>query len=79
MDTAKALLPFLNTAIDNPILKHLKKSFPGDHILAKTVEQIDENSYEKLQNLIKLDIRKKFNNDILPTQYDDIMWNRLNR
>ncbi len=77
--TAETLLPFLNTAIDNPILKHLKKSFPNEHILAKTVEQIDENTYKKLQKLIKSDIKENFNNDVLPTQYDDIMWNRLNR
>lgn len=76
---AKTLLPFINTAIDTPILNHLKRSFPGEHISAKTVEQIDESTYNKLQELIRLDIKKKFNNDILPTQYDDIMWYRLNR
>ena len=79
MHTAETLTPFLNTAIDNPILLHLKKSFPSEYISAKTVEQIDESTYEKLQKLIRSDIKKNFNNDILPTQYDDIMWNRLNR
>ena len=79
MRTTKTILPFLNTAIDNPILKHLKKSFPNEYILSKTVEQIDESTYEKLQKLIISDIKKNFNNDIFPTQYDDIMWNRLNR
>jgi len=77
--TAEKLLPFLKTAIDNPILKHLKKSFPYEHISAKTVEQIDENTYKKLQELIQSDIKLNFNNDVFPTQYDDIMWNRLNR
>ena len=77
--TAEKLLPFLNTAIDNPILKYLKKLFPNENILAKTVEEIDENTYAKLQRLIRFDIMKRFNNDILPTQYDDIMWNHLNR
>jgi hypothetical protein len=73
------LLPFLNSAIDNPILKHLKASFPNEYIPSKTVEQIDENSYKKLQQLIKSDIKTNFNNEIFPTQYDDIMWYRLNR
>ncbi|MCK4252591.1 hypothetical protein KAX97_14175, partial [candidate division WOR-3 bacterium] len=77
--TAKTILPFLNTAIDNPILKHLKKSFPSEYVLTKTVEQIDESTYKKLQKLIRSDIKENFNNDILPTQYDDIMWHRLNR
>ncbi len=75
--TASTLMPFLNSAIDNPILNHLKKSFPGEHILAKTVEQIDENTYKKLQELVRLDIEKQFDNGILPTQYDDIMWHRF--
>lgn len=77
--TANKLLPYLNTAIDNPILKHLKNSFPSEYISAKTVEQVDEYTYEKLQKLIRLEIIKNFNNDIFPTQYDDIMWNRVNR
>jgi hypothetical protein len=76
---AETILPFINTAIDNPILNHLKKSFPKEAILSNTVEQIDQSTYDKLQKLIKLDIAKNFNNDIIPTQYDDIMWNRLNR
>ena len=77
-NTAKILVPFLNTAIDNPILKHLKKSFPNEDISSKTVEQINESTYKKLQKIIKSDIKKKYNG-ILPTQYDDIMWNSLNR
>lgn len=78
-NTTEVLLPFLNTAIDNPILKHLKTSFPNESISSKTVEQIDKNTYKKLQQLIKTDIKTNFNNDIVPTQYDDIMWYRLNR
>ena len=77
--TAERILPFLNTGIDTPILNHLKKSFPGELVRARTVEQIDEITYEKLQKLIRLDIEMNFNNEILPTQYDDIMWYRLNR
>lgn len=77
--TAETILPFLNSAIDNPILNHLKKSFPNEFVLPKTVEQIDKNTYKNLQKLIRSDIKKNFNNHILPTQYDDIMWHRLNR
>ena len=77
--TAKTILPYLKTAIDNPILNHLKQSFPNESIISKTIEQIDQNTYAKLQELIQLDIKTNFNKDIIPTQYDDIMWNRLNR
>lgn len=78
-ETALAILPFMNTAIDNPILNHLKIKFPDEIIQAKTVEQIDQKLYYKLQCLIKKEIDNEFNNDIIPTQYDDIMWYRLNR
>lgn len=78
-DTAFIILPFINTAVDNPILNHLKKTFPSKNIKVKTVGQIDQNTYDILQNLIKLDIKNNFNNDIVPTQYDDIMWRRLNK
>lgn len=69
----------MNTAIDNPILNHLKSKFPKETIQAKTVEQIDQILYGELQCLIKKEIITEFNNDIVPAQYDDIMWNRLNR
>ena len=78
-NAAETILPFLNTAIDNPLLKHLKKSFPNEVVSANTLEQIDQIAYKKLQSLIRLDIEENFNIEILPTQYDDIMWYRLNR
>ena len=78
-ETAVVILPFMNTAIDTPILNHLKRKFPKETIQAKTVEQIDQILYGKLQSLIKKEIITEFNNDIIPAQYDDIMWNRLNR
>ncbi len=77
--TAETLLPFLNTAIDNPLLKYLRKSFTDEGIFTNTVEQIDKKIYKKLQGLIRCDIRSKFDNKILPTQYDDIMWYFFNR
>lgn len=77
--TSEVLVPILNTAIDNPILRRLKERFPNEIIQSKTVEQIDRQTYKKLQRLIKLDIKKNFGNEIVPTQYDDIMWYRLNR
>ena len=78
-NTSDALIPFLNAAIDNRILRHLKGSFPDEIIFSRTVEQIDKHTYKKLQQLIKADIETTFDNDIFQTQYDDIMWYRLNR
>ena len=78
-NTSGILVPYLNTAIDNPILRHIKEVFPSEIINAKTVEQITSSEYKKLQKLIKADIKNNFDSDIHPTQYDDIMWYRLNR
>ncbi len=78
-DSAEVLMQYMNCAIDNPILYHLKGFFPIEAITGKTVEQIDPNLYVKLQNLIQEEIRLEFSNGIIPTQYDDIMWRQLNR
>ena len=76
---AERILPLLNCAIDSPLLKYLKTTFPFEGITPTTVEKIDKTTYVKLQELIKIDISRRFNNEILPTQYDDIMWYKLNR
>lgn len=77
--TSNRILQYLNTGIDYPLLQYLKKIFPNENIFANTVEQIDRSIYKKLQELIRLDIKNKFNHQILPIQYDDIMWFLLNR
>jgi len=79
VETAERVRSYLNTSIDNPLLKHLKKAFPDENILAKTVEQIDQETYVKLQRLIKTEIKMIYSDKIVPVQYDDIMWNKLNR
>ena len=76
---AERILPLLNCAIDTQLLNYLRDTFPDEDITATTVEQIDRNTYVKLQELIRLDISRRFNNEIIPTQYDDIMWYELNR
>jgi len=40
---------------------------------------LNKGVYDFLQMLIRLDIARSFNDQILPVQYDDIMWRRLNR
>ena len=77
--TAENLIPFLNGAIDNPILAYLKTKYPNTKITSSTIEQINESAYRDLQKLIALDVLKSFDNEIYPVQYDDILWNKLNR
>ncbi len=69
---------FVNSAIDNQFIKHLKKKYGVcSHI--KNLGDIDEPAYEELQQCISREIEEDFDNQIMPVQYDDIMWERLNR
>ena len=81
---AESLIPMLNGAIDTPILRHLLKKLEdiygrsySRHL--STIKMIDKEYYDLLQKVIRQDIRDSFNDDILPVQYDDIMWRRLAR
>lgn len=74
------IIPWLNGAIDTPIMEDLKKRYsPATLSQTNTIESIDRQTYEKLQKLIRDDIRKAFNNEIFAVQYDDIKWRELNR
>jgi hypothetical protein len=81
---AESLIPMLNGAIDTPILRHLLKKL--EDIYGKsysrqlsTIMMIDKEYYDLLQKVIRQDIRDSFSDDIMPVQYDDIMWRRLSR
>jgi len=80
---AESLITSLNGAIDTPILRHLFKKLEdiygrsySRHLW--TIKTIDKEDYDLLQKLIRQDIRDSFNDNVLPVQYDDIMWRRLN-
>jgi hypothetical protein len=81
---AESLIPRLNGAIDTPILRHLAKKLEGIYgksysRLLWSIKMIDKEYYDLLQKVIRQDIRDSFHDDILPVQYDDIMWRRLSR
>jgi len=75
-DIAKLMIPKLHCAIDTPILMHLKSG--NSQIAAKFLSQIDKNTYCLLQKAVKDDIEKNYSG-ILPVEYDDIMWRKLNK
>jgi len=77
-EVAARLLPFLNGAVDTPIMKHLKSKFKEPPISATTIEEVDKQTDKMLQSLITKDIKENRNN-IHPVQYDDIKWYELNR
>ncbi|MBI5588096.1 MAG: hypothetical protein HY889_07000 [Deltaproteobacteria bacterium] len=79
LEVANHLTPMLHCAVDTPIMELLKAKFPNAHVTSSTIEQVDKGCYIVLQKLVSKDIAESFANNIIPVQYDDIMWNRLNR
>ncbi len=78
-EVAKIVTPLLNGAIDTPIMEFLKSNFIHSEISAKTIEEIDKIQYEEMQKLIKSIIKTKYKYNLMAVQFDDIMWNELNR
>jgi len=78
-DVAPRLHPFLHGAIDGPLMDYLKCKYPDVPVQATTIAQVDERTYQLLQELAARDTRDSFHNNVLLVQYDDIMWQRLNR
>ena len=77
--SAVKLLPVLHAAVDTQMMKNLIKEYPKENISAVTIEAISKSEYLILQKLVTKHIEDKFNKLILPVQYDDIIWYRLNR
>lgn len=78
-DVASRIGRFLHGAVDTPIMNYLKRKYPEGSVRATTIEQVDEQTYRTLQGLLTQDIKDRFHGGMLPVQYDDIMWQELNR
>jgi hypothetical protein len=61
------------------MMKYLNDKFPSDAASPQTIEQVDKKAYEKIQILVMRDISESFRGEIVPVQFDDVMWNKLNR
>jgi hypothetical protein len=84
IEKAETLIPWLNSAIDGAILRHLVRKLKDTYRKSYsphswTIKMINQKNYHLLQKVIRLDIKDSFNGYIWPVQYDDIMWRRLNR
>lgn len=77
-DAARRLRPLLHAAIDTPILNHLKRT---QHvpIAATTIGEIGEAEYCLLQIAVGKEIAGSFGGRVLPVEFDDMLWRRLNR
>jgi hypothetical protein len=76
-EIAQRIMPFLNGAIDTPILKWLKQSKgAGATVRATTIKEIDETAYKAFQALVLAECSA---GKMHPVQYDDIMFRKFNR
>jgi hypothetical protein len=76
-EIAQRIVPFLNGAVDVPIMKSLKKSkYATAAIRATTIKEVDEVAYQALQAVVLAESRVL---GLHPVQYDDVMWRKLNR
>jgi hypothetical protein len=78
-ESATKLLPLLHAALDTKMMENLKKGYPNENIKVKTIQAVNKPEYFALQKLVAKHIEDEFNNLILPVEYEDIMWYRLNR
>lgn len=78
-DLSARIVPFLHGAMDTAMMKYLAHKYPETPVRTTTIEQVDEQTYCLLQGLLARDINERFHNDILPVQWDDILWQELNR
>jgi hypothetical protein len=78
-ETPPSLVPRLHAALDNGMIKRLARRFRKPELKSKGLNEIDRADYEQLQDLVAEEIRRDFNSEIHPVQYDDIIFRRLNR
>jgi hypothetical protein len=67
-EAARRLVPMLHAALDTPMMCRLGVSV--------TLQEVDRKVYEDLQTRVTREIGES---EILPVQYDDTMWRRLQR
>jgi hypothetical protein len=73
------LVPLLHAAVDTKMMKDLKKKIQQEDIKAETIEAVSQAEYVTLQNMVNINIKDEFKNQIFPVHWDDILWYRLNR
>lgn len=81
---ARVISKWLNPAVDTKMMaflgKYLKKrNYQAPNEWPRTVRQVEETTYEKIQDTVRKFIEDAHHGKILPIQFDDIYWNKLNR
>jgi hypothetical protein len=77
---AKQMSPWLNSAVDNEMMKMLKREYP-DAIepWPGNIRRVNKEKYAAIQSLVRRFNVERHNNRITPVQFDDIYWWCLNK
>jgi len=79
-EKSKQISHWLNAAVDTQMMKMLSKKYPNTiEQWPTTIKEVDRNSYMKIQETVRIFIKEVHNDKILPVQFDDIYWRKLNR
>lgn len=77
--SSRKLIPLLHAAVDTKMMKYLKAKYQQEDIKAESIEAVTKAEYVTIQKMVNMDIEDKFENQIFPVHWDDMMWYRLNR
>jgi len=77
---ARQLAPWLNSAVDNEMMKMLKREYP-DAIAPwpTSIRRVNKEEYVAIQSLIRRFNVEKHCGEITPVQFDDLYWWCLNK
>lgn len=81
---AKEISRWLNPAVDTKMMLFLRKYIEQrngsvDISWPRTVKNVNETAYRRVQDGVRKFIEDEHSGKILPIQFDDIYWNKLNR
>jgi len=72
---AKKLIKWIHAAIDNDMMRYLKRNYPeAIKSWPTAIQSVDNRIYQKLQNLVILFISEKDPEIKFPVQFDDKYW-----
>ena len=75
-EIAQRIVPFLNGAVDTPMMKYLKKKYATASVRATTINEVDATTYQTIQSLVLTESGAR---KMHAVQYDDMMYRQLNR
>ena len=79
-DKSKQLTQWFNAAVDTKMMNMLKKHYAKDiEPWPSAIEQVNEQNYVKIQELVRRFNTDKHQESIVPVQFDDYYWRALNR